>query len=124
MNRPILFYDGGCPLCRKEIAHYQRLDRSAAIDWVDLSTQSERLEPWGLSYAKAMRLIHAVDSAGTLCVGVDAFVLVWRELPYYRHLASLVTGLRLVPLLNWAYYRFANWRFRRRCRDGVCLTEE
>ncbi|CRI64811.1 hypothetical protein THIOKS12130002 [Thiocapsa sp. KS1] len=30
------YFDGGCPLCSKEIAHYRRIDKAGAIHWVDL----------------------------------------------------------------------------------------
>ena len=43
-ERPILFYDGGCPLCRREIAHYRRLDRAGQIHWLDIDAQPERLQ--------------------------------------------------------------------------------
>mgnify|MGYP000446977673 CR=1 FL=1 len=34
-GRPLVFYDGSCPLCRREIAHYRRQDRAGALGWVD-----------------------------------------------------------------------------------------
>ena len=33
--RPMVFYDGGCPLCRREIAHYRRIDSAERLRWVD-----------------------------------------------------------------------------------------
>ena len=29
--RPMVFYDGGCPLCRREIAHYRRIDSAERL---------------------------------------------------------------------------------------------
>jgi hypothetical protein len=34
----------------------------------------------------------------------------------------LVTGLRLVGPLDWAYRRFAARRFKHRCADGFCAN--
>ena len=31
-----LFWDGGCPLCRREIAYYKTLDANGQVDWVDI----------------------------------------------------------------------------------------
>ena len=31
-----MFYDGGCPLCSREVAHYRRLDRRNNVSWVDI----------------------------------------------------------------------------------------
>jgi predicted DCC family thiol-disulfide oxidoreductase YuxK len=118
--RPVIFYDGACPLCRREIAHYQRLDRAGAIDWVDLWSAPERLRRAGLDTAQAMARLHVIDSDGRLLTGVPGFVAIWRRLPWYRHLARFVTGLHLLRPLEWAYSGFADWRLRRRCQSGVC----
>ena len=118
--RPVVFYDGGCPLCRREIGHYRRLDRDSAVEWVDLWAEPERLRQAGLDTRQAMTRLHVVEVDGRLIGGVPGFVAIWRRLPYSRHLARIVTGLGLLQPLDWAYGRFAAWRFRRRCTSGVC----
>ena len=115
-----MYFDGGCPLCRKEVAHYQRRDRDERVRWVDISREPEALAPLGVDLATAMRRLHATDEHGRLVIGVAAFVAIWRQLPGYRHLARAVTTLRLTPLLDWGYARFAAWRLRRRCTSGSC----
>lgn len=115
-----MFFDGGCPLCRREVAHYRRLDRGDRIRWVDITSQPGTLSKYGIAYGTAMERLHALDEDGQIVSGVPAFVAVWRQLPGYRHLARVVEGLRLVPLLDWLYTRFASWRHKRRCRDGAC----
>jgi predicted DCC family thiol-disulfide oxidoreductase YuxK len=123
MNQLTAFYDGGCPLCRREIAHYRRIDRRSAIHWVDITSDRAALDAAGLDLATAMRRIHAQEPDGRLVTGVGAFVAIWRRLPWYRRLAALVTGLRLTGPLDLVYGRFADWRLRRRCADGLCLPE-
>ncbi|WP_295542945.1 thiol-disulfide oxidoreductase DCC family protein [uncultured Thiohalocapsa sp.] len=114
------FYDGGCPLCSKEIAHYRRLDRAGRVRWVDITRDTHALAAVGLDQATAMRRLHVCDATGQLVQGVPAFVAIWRQLPGYRLLARVVTALRLTGVLDAAYRRFADWRFERRCRDGSC----
>ena len=115
-----MFFDGGCPLCSREVAHYRRLDRGDRIHWVDITNQPETLSEYGIAYGTAMERLHALDEDGQIVSGVPAFVAIWRQLPGYRHLARIVEGLRLVPFLDWLYTRFASWRLKRRCRDGAC----
>ncbi|MGB5830698.1 MAG: DUF393 domain-containing protein [Thiohalocapsa sp.] len=117
------FYDGGCPLCSKEIAHYQRVDRAGRIRWIDLTTDAEALSAAGFDAETAMRRLHVRDVEGQLISGVPAFVAVWQQLPGYRLLAWVVTALRLSGPLDRTYARFADWRFERRCRDGACALE-
>jgi len=122
MNRPTLttYYDGGCPLCSKEIAHYRRIDRAQRISWIDITAHPHALRASGLDVATAMRRLHVRTGDGRLISGVPAFVAIWQQLPGYRLLAHLVRLLRLTRPLDVAYGRFADWRFRRRCRDGAC----
>lgn len=78
------------------------------------------LENFALDYTAAMKHIHGVTEQAEVVRGVAAFILVWRQLPYYHWLAAFVSGLHLVSLLDLIYFRFANWRFKRRCSAGRC----
>lgn len=120
--QPAMYYDGSCPLCRREVAHYRRLDRDQRVRWVDISREPEALAPLGVDLTTAMRRLHATDEYGRLVSGVPAFLAIWRALPAYRHLARAVTALGLTPLLDWGYNRFADWRFRRQCGAGACAS--
>lgn len=119
--KAILFYDGGCSLCRAEIDHYRRIDRHRRVRWVDISVHPEALRDYGLQPREAMERLHGVRADGDLVVGVAAFVMIWRELPRYRPLAWLASTPGIRGVLDRGYRVFARWRLRRRCRDGLCL---
>ena len=118
--KPTVFFDGGCPLCRREIQHYRRLDLGERVRWVDITAAGEVLARHGIDPAAAMQRLHALNERGEVVTGVAAFLVVWRQLPGYRHLARLLERLGLTPVLDRAYARFAVWRLRRRCAGGVC----
>jgi predicted DCC family thiol-disulfide oxidoreductase YuxK len=120
-TRPVVFYDGGCPLCRREIAHYRRLRGAADLRWVDVVGEPDNLEKFGLSVEAAMQELHVRDADGRWQRGVDAFLIIWRHLPRYRWLAWLVSGTGLRAPLAWAYRRFAARRYRQRCDAGACM---
>lgn len=111
--RVVVFYDGGCPVCRREIAHYRQLDRLGRVDWHDISTQAEVLEDVGLGYDEAMRRFHVVDAEGVLRSGAEAFIVVWQQLPGWRWLARTVRMLRMTSALEWGYGHWAERRWRR-----------
>ncbi len=66
-----VYFDGSCPMCRREIAIYRRLPQAAAIDWVDVSVGSELGA--SLSCAQAMARFHVRDRQGRLFSGAAAF---------------------------------------------------
>ncbi len=55
-----VFFDGSCPLCRREIALYQGLPSKQFIRWVDVSTPTAL--PSGLTCELAMRRFHVRDA--------------------------------------------------------------
>lgn len=120
--RPVVFYDGACPLCRREIAHYRRIDREARLRWIDAAAKAEVLARHDLSLQAAMTELHVLDAAGHWQRGVDAFLVIWQHLPGYRWLGRLVRGLYLRKPLGFLYRHFATWRYRRRCSAGGCVT--
>jgi predicted DCC family thiol-disulfide oxidoreductase YuxK len=119
-TRPTVFFDGACPLCRREIAHYRRIDRAQRLRWVDAATEVEILAMHDLDLERAMAELHVLDGNGRWHRGVDAFLVIWSRLPAYRWLARLVSALRLRAPLGFVYRHFAAWRYRSRCGTGGC----
>jgi predicted DCC family thiol-disulfide oxidoreductase YuxK len=119
---PVVFYDGDCPLCRREIDHYRRMDSANRLHWVDAVNEPGILAEHGLSLERAMTELHVLDAAGHWQRGINAFLVIWQHLPPYRWLAKLVTNLGLRRPLGFVYRRFAAWRYRQRCETGSCTT--
>ncbi len=112
-----VFYDGGCPLCRREIAHYQRLPGADQLAWVDINQPEIRLKDFGLDRAAAMASLHVLDAAGRWHIGAWAFAEMWSRLPGYRWLTVILRKSGSLPLVDRAYALFARWRLRRRCEQ-------
>ena len=120
--RTVVFFDGGCPLCSKEIGHYARLDREGRFEWIDITKDRELLSALGISREQAMRRLHVLDRNGVLVEGARAFLAIWTEMPRYRFLSRLVYGLRALNALEAAYNRFADRRYASRCRTLACAV--
>jgi predicted DCC family thiol-disulfide oxidoreductase YuxK len=118
-----MFYDGGCPLCRREVAHYRRLEGAQRIDWIDIDANREALMSAGIDHRTAMQRLHVRDRHGNLRSGGAAFLALWDELPRYRWLARAVRLFRLSAPLESAYAAFARRRYRHRCANGACRVE-
>lgn len=115
-----VFYDGGCPMCAREIAHYRRLaGAERGIVWVDVTREPAPLAQAGLGLETALRRFH-VREGERWQVGVRGFLALWVRLPGYRWLAQVIEALRLIRPLEALYAHFADWRFRRRGSAGAC----
>ena len=125
-SKTTLYFDGSCPLCRTEIAHYRRADGAGELCFVDISDKNKTL-PADLTRCEAMRRFHVRKQSGTLLSGAAAFAEVWRHLPRWRwaaRAAALPGALRLLELayrlflpLRPALSRFVG--FLQRSRRGV-----
>lgn len=91
----IVYYDGSCPLCRREIGFYRRRASDEAIEWVDVSAPNPLGE--GLSCTAAMARFHVRQPDGRLYSGGLAFATLWRHIPGWRWLGRLCS----VPPLSW-----------------------
>lgn len=57
--------------------------------------------------------MHAKDKSNMMHVGVDAFILIWKQLKRW-HVLALLVGLPIIrQIADMAYRTFANWRFKR-----------
>lgn len=109
-NRPFeVFFDGDCPLCRREIDMIRRKDKSRRLLLTDIA--AEEFQPSEVPLERLMKEIHGRFSDGTYVVGVDVFREIYERLGFGR-----VVGLTRWPvvrtLLGFAYSLFSRIRFR------------
>ena len=118
-----VFFDGACPLCRREIGIYKKLvdkENSAnEINWVDISQSQEELNQEGIIHEDAMRLIHIKDESGIHQVGLEGMLMLWDKVPYYRHISRMIRHLPIThALLARAYEFLAKHRMKLPGRIG------
>lgn len=116
-----VFFDGQCPLCRREIAFLQRLDRRHRIRFTDIAAADFDPATVGVSGQALMDRIHGRLPDGRLIEGVEVF----RQLYTAVGLGPLVALTRLPGLshlLELGYRVFARNRLRLtgRCADNAC----
>jgi len=104
-QRPVCYYNGACPICRREIEHYKGGADGDAVLWHDLGPDPLALESRGIDRAAAKRQLHVIDAEGRLHAGVAAFIVIWRSMPRYRWLGRVVGWRPLRPLVEALYDR-------------------
>ena len=112
-----VFFDGACPLCSREVKHYQKLVLNNGsendIDWIDISKSKVELKAECIKYEDAMRLMHIKDGSGVHQVGLDAVLTLWDKLPYYRRLSGFLRSIpSIYPVLANAYAFIAKHRMK------------
>lgn len=70
-SAPIVFYDDGCFLCRRENAPYQRIERSDPNRWFDMQHSENELREHDLSWQTAMQRMHVLDRDDRMVSGND-----------------------------------------------------
>lgn len=98
-----VLYDGGCPLCRREIALYRGLKANTPVCYVDVHATDSPL-PANLTRHELLARFHVQDQRGALHSGARAFLLLWSALPGWRWLAQL-GRLPGAPLIMEGVYR-------------------
>ena len=106
-----VYFDGSCPLCSIEIAHYQTCLGAQEIAFVDVSDAGASMAA-DLDRAQAMARFHVRLPDGSLQSGAAGFVALWSALPRWRWLARLAGHRRVLPVLERLYVRFLPWRAR------------
>lgn len=115
-----VFFDGHCPVCRREVAAYRRLAPAAPVRWRDIAITPPTAEQDGFDLTAALALLHVRDGDGRLRIGLDAHLCLWQHLPGWRLLVNpLRRSVRLRNAVDALYRLFTRYRpgLRRRARE-------
>ncbi len=108
MTDMMIWYDGGCPLCRREIAFMRRLDRRGAITFIDAADEHSVCP---IDKAELLARFHAQED-GKLLSGAAAFAAMWRAIPMLRPIGLLAKNRWFLNILEKLYVQFLRVRPR------------
>ena len=109
MAELLVWFDGDCPLCQREIALMRRLDRRRVIQFTDVSRGGATDCP--IDRAMLLARFHARED-GRVLSGAAAFAAMWRAIPVLRPLGLLARNRFVLVLLERAYAKFLRVRPR------------
>lgn len=110
MNEVVVWYDGACPLCRREIALMRRLDRRRALTFIDVA-EPGAAEACPLDPAELLSRFHVREN-GQILSGAAAFAAMWRAIPLLRSFGLMARNRHVLALLEALYVRFLKVRPR------------
>ena len=116
-----VFYDGGCPVCLREVRVIRRLDRRGRIRFTDIDAPGFQAPEDSPGFDDLMARIHARASDGTWVQGVEVFRRLYTAVGF-GPLVALTRMPGIAQLLDLGYRWFAKNRLRLtgRCADGAC----
>ena len=108
-TRTQIYFDGGCPVCSREIATYRRAKGAEGVCFVDVTQPDAPLAP-GLSREAALARMHVRRPDGSLASGAAAFAALWSALPGWAWLGRIAALPVVAPVLEVGYRGFLRLR--------------
>lgn len=119
-----VFYDGGCPLCLREINFLKRWDRHGKIKFTDIDAPDFRPELYGKTYDELMAKICGRLPDGTWITGVEVFRRLYSAIGFGP--LVMLTRLPIISqIMDLGYIIFAKNRLRLtgRCTAQTCSVK-
>ena len=122
-----LLFDGGCPLCLREVKFLRSRDTHENISFVDINSPNYQPDFYsGISYKDAMGRIHAINESGEILKDVAVFREAYRLIGLSWIYAPTNWPI-LSSLIDQIYKIWAKWRLpltRRPSLEQLCKEKE
>ena len=122
-----LLYDGGCPLCLREVKFLRSRDTLENISFIDIDSPNYQPDLYsGIGYKDAMGRIHAINESGEILKDVAVFREAYRLIGLGWIYAPTNWPI-LGSLTNQVYKLWAQWRLpltRRPSLEQLCKEKE
>ena len=68
-----IFFDGGCPLCKREVDFLNSRNQKGYLKFIDIESSDFSFDKFGITYKQAMERIHALRTDGSLIKDIKVF---------------------------------------------------
>jgi predicted DCC family thiol-disulfide oxidoreductase YuxK len=119
-QKPQVYYNGACPVCRAGIESQRTVMGMCAadIEWVDIDKNLDTVQGLGATVEEVRERLYVKDERGHIYIGVEAFSVLWCRTPRQRWLASLIK-LPVVGAISQGFYNlFARCLYRWNRKKG------
>ena len=117
----IIYFDGACHLCSREMGHYFQKDVKGVLLPRDIKDPAFDAAKEGLDPRRVNQYMHVRTSDGKVFTGVEAFIEIWKVVPGYERMARIASIPWVKAFLKPFYFIFARGiRPLLPKRKGVC----
>jgi predicted DCC family thiol-disulfide oxidoreductase YuxK len=123
MSKIVLFYDGKCVVCAKEIEIYRKMDRANKLSYVDISSDLFNPSSVSIPEDRLNKFFNVQLEDGHFVEGVQSFIEIWKRLPSLNWAAQIASLKPIYWSLHLGYLIFAEIRPylpQKKCGDGYC----
>jgi predicted DCC family thiol-disulfide oxidoreductase YuxK len=106
--RVTVWFDGACPLCRREIAFIRRIAPAGAIRFEDVAGDGS----CPIDRAALLARFHAQEAGGPIVSGAAAFGAMWRATPLLAPLGLLMKWPPALAVMERLYLQWLKVRPR------------
>lgn len=108
----IIFYDGGCPLCVKEMRQLKTKDKQHKLQFENIWANDFAKRFPHIDIAEANRILHGQKASGDMIYGLDVTHAAWSAVGR----GWMTAALRL-PIIKWLADK--GYLFFARNRNGI-----
>ena len=103
-----VYYNSACPVCNAGINAQKGKSTACAINWKDVHSNNELAQEIKIDLPTIRKYLHLRDHNGSLKIGINAFIILWRKSPSEQWKASLFSLPLITQLARVGYFIFAN----------------
>ncbi|MEL6766201.1 MAG: DUF393 domain-containing protein [Pseudomonadota bacterium] len=105
-----VWYDGGCPICSREVAGYKRMTGAEDVEWIDVASAPDAALPEGADRKQLLARFTVRRSDGALADGAAGFFALWRQLRPTARVARIFDRAPFTQIAEGAYRLFLTLR--------------
>ena len=96
-----VYYNESCSVCRAEINLYKK-QNIKEIDWVDITNNIDAEKETLKDDKTLLRRLHVLKD-GKVFDGAEAFLLIWKNIPKYKFLYSILRLPIIFQIFSLSY---------------------
>ena len=100
-----VYFNNSCKICKAEIDLYKK-EKVDDINWVDITNNNKANIETKKNSKELLRRLH-VEKNGEIFSGAKAFLLVWKNIPKYKFLYSILSLPIIFQIFSVGYETIA-----------------
>ena len=98
-----VYFDGQCPLCRREISFYRKLNAKGEINWINIESEGFEKSKTGIEKEALKARLHVVKDNKEVFTGGYAFLQLWSSITAFSWISRVLNNYFFPRLLDKIY---------------------